>query len=377
MKTNKIIAGLFLLPMLGLLSCSRQQEITPQHMTIQQAVFASGNLEQEDEYIISAAADGIIRELGIREGDYISKGELLARINSDVSNTQLQEARVVYRDAKQNSSADAPQLEQIKSQINQSRNQLNLDKINYQRYADLRGKNSVSQLEYEKAELQYKASQSSLQVLEKSYKQAQDALQLNADRSLQQVKTQQAILNDYSILADKDGIVLDVLKKKGELVRKGEVIAKIGSGKNILKLFIAEDDITKLSIGQQAIVQMNNYTDTTFTASITRILPAFDETEQSFTAEAAFVNPPQFLLSGTQLQANIKQQGTKKVLVIPSAAVIRGKYVELKNGEQKEIKTGQKSGNWVEVKQGLTEKDIILLPKGKYKEQDVAKPVTE
>lgn len=377
MKTNKIIVGLFLLPISGLLSCSRQQEITPQHKTIQQAVFASGNLEQEDEYLISAAADGIIRELGIREGDYISKGELLVRIDSDVSDTQLQEARVVYNDAKQNSSASAPQLQQIKSQINQSRNQLNLDKINYQRYADLRGKNSVSQLEYEKAELQYKASQSSLQVLEKSYKQAQDALQLNADRSLQQVKTQQAILNDYSILADKEGIVLDVLKKKGELVRKGEVIAKIGSGKNILKLFIAEDDITKLSIGQQAIVQMNNYPDTTFTASITKILPAFDETEQSFTAEAAFINPPQLLLSGTQLQANIKQPGTKKVLVIPSTAVIRGKYVELKNGEEKEIKTGQKSGNWVEVKQGLTEKDIILLPKGKDNQQDVTKPVTE
>lgn len=377
MKTNRIIVGLFLVPMLGLLSCSRQEEIAPQYKTIQQAVFASGKLEQEDEYIISAAVDGIIRELSIREGDYISKGELLVRIDSDVSNTQLQEARVVYNDAKQNLSADAPQLEQIKSQINQSRNQLNLDKINYQRYTDLRRKNSVSQLEYEKAELQYKASQSSLQVLEKSYKQAQDALQLNADRSLQQVKTQQAILNDYSILADKEGIVLEVLKKKGELVRKGEVIAKIGSGKNILKLFIAEDDITKLSIGQQAIVQMNNYPDTTFTASITKILPAFDKTEQSFTAEAAFVNPPQLLLSGTQLQANIKQQGTKKVLVIPSAAVIRGKYVELKNGEEKEIKTGQKSGNWVVVIQGLTEKDIILLPKGKNKEQDVAKPVTE
>ncbi len=278
MKTNKIIVGLFFLPMFGLLSCNSQEETTPQLKIIQQAIFASGHLEQEDEYIISATADGTIRELSIHEGDYISKGQLLVRIDSDISNTQLQEAQIVYNDAKQNSSANAPQLEQIKSQINQSKTQLNLDKINYQRYVDLRKKNSVSQLEYEKAELQYKASQSNLQVLEKSYKQAQDALQLNADRSLQQVKTQQAILNDYNIQADKEGIVLEVLKKKGELVRKGEVIAKIGSGKNILKLFIAEDDIAKLSIGQEAIVQMNNYPDTTFTASITKILPVFDET---------------------------------------------------------------------------------------------------
>ncbi len=64
-------------------------------------------------------------------------------------------------------------------------------------------------------------------------------------------------------------------------------------------------------------------------------------------------------------------------MVIPSEAVIRGKYVQLKNGDEKEIRIGQKSGNWVEVKQGLTEKDIILLPKGKGKEEGVAMPGTE
>lgn len=374
MKASKIIAGLFILPVFGLLSCARQEEAKPQYRTVRQAVFASGHLEREDEYVISAAADGIIRELRIREGDSVTRGRLLVRIDSDVSDAQLQEARVVYDDARRNSSLDAPQLAQIQSQIEQSRAQLDLDKTNYQRYADLRRKNSVSQLEYEKAELQYKASQNSLKVLEKSYRQAQDALRLNADRSLQQVKAQQAISNDYSIRADKDGMVLRVLKKEGELVRRGEVIAKIGSGRNILKLFIAEDDIAKLSIGQEAIVQMNNYPDTTFTASVTKILPEFDEAEQSFTAEATFSRPPPLLISGTQLQANIRQQGTKKVLVIPAAAVIRGKFVQLKNGGEKEIKTGQKSGNWIEVKQGLTEKDILLLPKGKDKEEGVAMP---
>jgi len=183
-------------------------------------------------------------------------------------------------------------------------------------------------------------------------------------------------LDDYGIKADKAGIVLDVMKKKGELVRKGDVIAKIGSGRHMLKLFIAEDDITKLSIGLEAIVQMNNYPDTTFTAVITKILPAFDQSQQSYIAEAIFKNPPQLLLSGTQLQANIKQQGAKNVLVIPASAVIRSKYVQLKNGEEKEITTGQKLGSYIEVKAGLTENDVILLPKGK-KEDGITIPGTE
>lgn len=362
---------------LAIFSCNQQQEYKPQRKTIQQAIFASGYLEQDNEYVIAATADGTIQELTIREGDNIHAGQKLVRIKSDVPNTQLQEARVVYNDARQNTAAHAPQLLQIQTQINLAKTQLQQDKLNYQRYSELRSKNSVSQLELEKEELQYKASQSNLEVLEQSYQQAQDALRLNADRSLQQVKAQQAILDEYGIRADKSGIVLDVLKKKGELVRKGEVIAKIGSGKHILKLFIAEDDITKLSLGQQAIVQMNNYSDTTFTATITKILPAFDQSQQSYLAEAIIKNPPQLLLSGTQLQANIKQQGTKSVLVIPSSAIIRSKYVQLKTGEEKEVKTGQKMGSWIEIKSGLTEDDIILLPKGKHKKDGMTIPGSE
>ncbi|HTN45820.1 MAG TPA: HlyD family efflux transporter periplasmic adaptor subunit [Flavipsychrobacter sp.] len=369
MSVSRILS-VIVLPILCLSACKRQQETKPVRKTLQQAVFASGHLEQEEEYVIAATADGTIKELSIREGDSISAGQLLVRIKSDVQHTQLQEAQVVYEDARQNAAPGAPQLAQIRTQISVAKAQRDQDQLNYQRYTALRNRNSVSPLEYEKAVLQYKTSQGNLEALEKNYSQVQDALRLNANRSLEQVRTQQSILNEYAIGADKAGVVLDVLKKKGELVRKGEVIARIGSGRYILKLFIAEDDITRLHPGQQAIVQMNNYPDTTFMAVLTKILPAFDQTEQSYVAEAVFTTPPALLLSGTQLQANIKQDGARSVLVIPSGALIRGQFVQLKDGTEKAIRTGQKLGNWVEVKTGLTERDIILLPKGKGTKQE-------
>lgn len=375
-RSNKTVFLLGVAAM-AITSCNRQQEIYPQRKIIQQAVFASGYLQQEDEYVIAATADGTIKELNIRAGDHITTGQVLVRIKSDVTDNQLKEALVVYDDARRNTSAGAPQLAQIQAQINLARIQLQQDKITYERYAELREKNSVSQLEFEKAGLQYKASESNLQVLEKSYTQVEETLKLNAARSLQQVKTQQAVLDEYMLGADKAGVVLDVVKKKGELVRRGELIAKVGSGRYLLKLFIAEDDITKVSAGQEVIVQMNNYPDTTFTAVITKILPAFYPGEQSYVAEAVFRNPPPLLLSGTQLQANIKQQGTRSVLVIPAPALIRSKYVQLENGEEKEIQTGQKFGNWVEVRSGITENDVILLPRGKNKKDGITMPGTE
>lgn len=366
MKANSIITIIpLLLICLSFTACNKQEEMHPLRKSLQQAVFASGHLEQENEYVIASTADGIIRELNIHEGDNVTADQILVRIKSDVQDAQLRDAQIAYNDALQNATPDAPQLLQIQSQIDIARKQLNQDKLNYERYAALRKKNSVSPLDLEKAELQYKTSQANLQILEKNYIQIQNAFRLNANRGLQQVKTQQAMLSEYVVKADKPGIVLDVFKKKGELVGKGEVIAKIGSGKHILKLFVAEDDITKISIGQQVIVQMNNYPDTTFTASIIRILPEFNQTEQSYIAEAVFVNPPKLLLSGTQLQANINQATIRNVLVIPSSALVRGRFVELKDGTERAIKTGQNLGSWVEVKSGLTEQDIILLPKEK------------
>jgi len=362
--------------MMCLGACSSQQETRPVRKSLQQAVFASGHLEQEDEYVIAATAEGTIRELNMREGDKLTAGQILVRIKSDAARTQLQEARIVYNDARKNATPDAPQLSQLEAQIGVARAQLDQDRLNYERYTALRSKNSASQLELEKAQLLYKTSHSNLVALEENYSQVQGALRLNAARSLQQVKTQQAILSEYETTTDHPGIVLDVLKKKGELVRKGEVIAKIGSGRHIMKLFIAEDDITRLSLGQRAIIQMNNYPDTTFAATITRILPAFDQTAQSYSVEAAFVNPPPQLLSGTQLQANIVQEGVKPVLVIPSAALVRGQFVQMRDGKERAIRTGQKVGSWVEVKAGLTEKDIILLPKDKDAKQGLELPGT-
>jgi len=373
MKVNSTIIATTLLVM-HLYACSRREEIHPVRKKLQQAVFASGHLEQEDEYVIAATAEGTIQELNMREGRNLITGQLLVRIKSDVTNTQLQEAKMVHNDAVQNAADGAPQLSQLQVQLNLASGQLQQDQLNYERYKVLRSKNSVSQLEYENALLQLKTSQSNLQALQKNYSQVQDALRLNADRTRQQVKTQQAILNEYEIRADKPGMVLEVLKKSGELVRKGEIIARVGSGRHILKLFIAEDDITRLHTGEQVVVQMNNYPDTTFTAAISRLLPAFDQTAQSYVAEAAFVNPPPLLLSGTQLQANIMQQEVKPILVIPAAALVRGHFVLLKNGTEREIKTGQKADNWVEVKAGLTEEDVILMPEGKSKKQKSEMP---
>lgn len=364
MSNNKTKYLVHVMVLITLLTSCTQKEITsPAKKNIEDAVFASGYTEQENNYTVSAKVDGIITLLPVKEGDAVIKGNLIAIVESEVQNNQLQDALVVYKDAVNNAAPSSPQLQQLQTQIEQTQQQLDFDKENYLRYKDLWNKKSVSQLDFEKVELQYKTSQKNLTGLQKQYQEVQDALQLSVKRSLVQVNTQQSLLQDYKLITEASGEVIDVFKKQGELVRKGEVIAKIGSGDYIIRLFVSEDDITKVNVGQTVAININTYPNQTFQAKVTKVFPAFDESEQSYIVEAQFSQLPEKMFSGTQLQANIETGNRKNVLVIPTDYISKGNFVLLENGEEKQIKTGSKNSEWTEVVSGIAEGDVIVKPK--------------
>ncbi|MBN2173038.1 MAG: HlyD family efflux transporter periplasmic adaptor subunit [Bacteroidales bacterium] len=152
------------------------------------------------------------------------------------------------------------------------------------------------------------------------------------------------------------------MKKQGELVRRGEAVVRIGSGDYIIKLFVAENDITKIDIGQSVAVNINTYPNKTFQAKVTKIYPGFDESEQSYIVEAQFRQLPEKMFSGTQLQANILTDSRENALVVPAAYVLNGNLVRLENGSEIQITTGSRNDEWVEVVSGISEQDIIVNP---------------
>lgn len=362
MRNYKNIFLLAMILVIILASCQQEETTLPAKKNIADAVFASGYTEQENNYTVSAKVDGIILSLLVKEGDSVAKNNVIAIIENDVQNNQLQDALAVYKDALKNASPNSPQLQSIQTQIDQAKQQLEFDEENYLRNKELWGKKSVSELDFEKAELQYKTSQSNLIALQKQYQEVQNTLKLSVERGRVQVNTQRSLLKDYELTTGESGKVIKVFKKQGELVRRGEAIAKIGSGEYIIRLFVSEDDITKINTGHPAVVNINTYPDKTFAAEITKIYPAFDETEQSYIVEAEFEQFPEKMFSGTQLQANIETGNRKDVLVIPTAYVSRGGFVQLKYGEEKKIETGSKNKEWTEVISGLVEGDVIVKP---------------
>lgn len=343
-------------------SCKKKATTLPSRISIDEAVFASGYMEQEQTYNLSANADGILLDLPVKEGQTVGFHQRIATIQNDVQSNQVVDAQAVYQDAANSVLPGSPELQALSVQIAQATKQLSFDSENYQRYKELYAEKSVSKLEFEKYELQYTASKSNLKSLQENYKDMKSNLELNAERNRIQLNTQKNKLKDYFVYTTHKGVVAQVFKKEGELVRKGETIAQVVSGNFIAKLLVSEDDIVKVIVGQKAALNINTYPNEVFMASVTKIYPGFDESEQSYTVEAIFDTFPPKMFNGTQLQANIEIGKRNAVLVIPSEYLIKGQFVKLDNGQERSVIIGSRTNEWTEIVSGLTETDVIRKP---------------
>jgi multidrug efflux pump subunit AcrA (membrane-fusion protein) len=333
--------------------------IMPVRKDIIDAVFASGYTINSDEYFVATNTEGFVLKSYVKEGDEVEIGDPLFQLSGDVQSSQLDKALAQYNDALYRASPESPQIISLQTQIEQAESQVEIDKKNYDRYGALLEFDAVSKLDFEKVKLQYEVSLSNLQVLEKSLEDLKGDLRLNLENAESQLRIQQDYYGDYFIKSAKKGRVLNIFKEQGELAKRGESLAKIGSGKTIAKLLIAEEDINLVRVGQKTRIALNTNKNNPVDAVVSKIYPAFDIAEQSFILEASFVADDQRIFANTQLQANIIIDERENALVIPAEYLRDDNTVILADNSEVTVDIGLKSSHWVEILGGIDETQLL------------------
>jgi multidrug efflux pump subunit AcrA (membrane-fusion protein) len=235
--------------------------------------------------------------------------------------------------------------------------------LNFVRHQKLIKTAAVSKLDYEKAKLAFENSKQDLVSINNEISDTKQKLLLEVTKNKANLASQQYTSSYYEITSKVDGVILQIHKNEGELINRGEQLAVIGSGEYIAKLFIVEEDINKIKIGQEVFIELNTDKNKTHKAILTEIYPYFDSQEQSFIAEAKFEKPVKGLKSGTQLQANIKIKNKFDALVIPTEFLLPGNYVLTASKDKVKVMVGIRTSEWVEILSGIDEESIIQLPK--------------
>lgn len=346
-----------------LVACGKQStETTPQRKDLTDMVFASGSLEADDQYNLTAQTAGYLVKLSFMEGDTVQAGQILAVIDNNQNIINAQGAAQLHRIARQNTQTSAPALLQIRANIGAAKAKLSLDQNQADRYKRLLASNSVSPLESENAQLSATSSRASLRALQEQYTNQQVMARQQEISQRVASDVDQVVRKQNQIKALQTGRVYQKEKQLGDYVRQGDVLAVIGNPARIYaRLSVDETSMAKLKLGEAIIVRLNTNKAKTYRAVVREILPAFDPGSQSFIIKAYFTDPLDFSITGTQVEANIITGERKNALVIPRNYLNYGDKVTLKAGKkQVVVKTGIVSSNWVEILGGITDQDVLL-----------------
>lgn len=342
--------------------CNQQKTTQPMRKHIVDAVFASGSIVSENQYVVTSQTDGYLNKSFLVEGDSVRKGQVFFCIENESQAEQLENAKANYAYSKLNVADNSPVLEQLIAQRLQIKNKLVTDSLNFIRHQKLNKSGAVSQVDYEKAKVTFENSKQDLFSINNQISDTKNKLQLEVTKSKANLASQQNTSSFYNISSKVDGVILQIHKKEGELVKRAEPIAEIGSGTILAKLFIVEEDINKLMLNQDVFIELNTEKNKSYKAILSKIYPYFDAQEQSFIAEAQFVDKIKDLKSGTQLQANIKTNEKSDALVIPAEYLLPGNFVITKTQQKIKVTVGIRTSEWIEILSGIDETSILILP---------------
>lgn len=343
-------------------SCSNNKEVKPLVQDIKELVFASGQLEWDDSYNLTALTDGVLKNANFEIGHLVKKGDSLATIDNQTNAINTQTSQQQLAISNENLNSNSPALQQLQQNILFAESKYQQDKTQEERYKRLYESQSVSKVEYENAQLNAKNSLANYTALKKQFDLILQQAKQQQITTSGQLKNNEVVLNYNKISVTEGGTIIKKYKTTGDYVRKGDVIATIANEKKIQAVLnVDENSIAQVKLGQTVFIKLNTNKNTVYNGKVTEILSAYDQQTQSFICKVNFDQLLNGSLYGTQLEANILTNEKKNALLIPRQYLGFGNKVNVKGKDETIIiKTGIISTEYVEVLEGINQGDILL-----------------
>jgi HlyD family secretion protein len=359
-----LITGIFAFTILSSCRNKKKEMVSPILSPITEAVFAPGHVEAAHQFTLTALNDGYISQVLVQEGDNIAIGQTLFAQDNTTASIQQVAATENLDIAEKQAASNSAVLQQLQAQLSSANQKLQNDKNQMERMQRLYTTNSVAKVELDNAELSYNNSVNNVSAIQQNIEATKLSLQQAVINSRSQQQTASANTSYFDIKSPGNYKVFALLKKKGELVRKGEAVAILGEAKDlIIQLTIDEASIAKIKLQQKVLVELNTEKGKTYTASVSKIYPVFDAALQAYKIEAVFDGAMPQIINGTLLQANIIVVKKDRALLIPRSCLGADGKVLLHHDKRTDtvaIQTGIISNEWVEVLNGLTTNDKII-----------------
>ena len=328
---------------------------------------ASGYVTARRQATVSSKFTGKVTEVFIEEGVHVEANQLLARLDNS---TQLAQYNLI----KSQLNASQSRLLEVEVQVNEAELQLT-------RTGQLSERQLASQSELDRADL-----------LVKRLKARLASLKIDIEVGQNNVQVQQQNLDDTEIRAPFAGVVI------AKAAQPGEMISPISAGGGFtrtgictivdmqsleIEVDVNESYINRVKPGQLVTATLNSYPDWKIAAKVITIIPTADRNKATVRVRIAFLETDSRILPDMGVKVSFMDDRPEVIqlpsdsvgVLIPNRSVmnredenvvfvvtdslveIRTVTVGMKQGNNRNILSGVRAGEWVvtEVTRQLSE----------------------
>lgn len=253
---------------------------TVEKRTITELVSASGRIFPKTEVKISSDVSGEIVELYIQEGDSVKQGQLLARVDPEAVQSQVERATANVNSAKAQLANARAQVENSRAQKAQIEANLTNAQEIFKRNKQLRDQGAISQAEFETSQASLRSFEANLQSAEASIRSSIESVRAaefgvqSAEATARELRTS---LNRTSIYAPVTGIVSLLNVEEGERVvgtiqMTGTELMRISDlSKMEVQVEVSENDIPRVSVNDEVDIEVDAYLGRTFKGKVSQV----------------------------------------------------------------------------------------------------------
>jgi RND family efflux transporter MFP subunit len=339
--------------------------------SLPRTVTVTGSLAADEEVIASFKVAGRISELAVDLGSTVHKNQIIAKLDPTDFLLRIEQADASLRQTRARlglspeGSDDRVDPEKT-APVREARAVLDEARQNRERAAKLHEKNYISKMDVDSAVSRLLVAESRYQA---SVEEVRDRQALLAQRKSELALARQQLL-DAALYAPIEGAVRERKTSVGEFLAAGTPVAIIVRAHPLrLKVLVPERDASAIRVGQVTRVRVEG-DSVEHAGRVVRLSPVFEKQNRTLTVEAEVENRQGRIRAGSFATAEILINAQQSVLFVPASAVITFAGIEKVIGEkqgmaiERRIRTGRRTGDKVEVLEGVAPGDLIVAEPG-------------
>ncbi len=270
---------------------------------VEEILHGTGTIEAT-EIRVSFKISGRIAALAVKEGEAVAAGQVIARLED----AELQAA--VARDRATVAAAEArlaellagsrdQEIEAARAAVAQAAATLETARRDWTRYEGLYAEGAVSSEQrdaawnrVEVAREQHKAAQERLNLLVAGARaEAITAARWEVERAKASLRASEITLAESVIRAPSAGVILNKTAERGEMLLPGVPLVILADVQDLwLRVYIPENEIGKVRLGQQARVAVDSFPGRVFSGQVSEIATKAEFTPKTVQTKKERVN---------------------------------------------------------------------------------------